>query len=79
MGMGGDIPRSIRGRGGSRNNGRTVTDPSLMRGEGWIRCCLCGKLHERPYPGLWVDEDGITWDICIACHVWEERLAALED
>ena len=39
-------------------------DPSLMRGDGWVRCCICGELHERPYPNLARDADGFLWDVC---------------
>lgn len=39
-------------------------DASLMRGEGWVRCTICGELHEHPYPNLAVDERGIVWDVC---------------
>lgn len=42
-------------------------DAALMRGDGWVRCCLCGELHERPYPGLYVDPEGQRWDMCIGC------------
>jgi len=39
-------------------------DASLMRGDGWVRCCICGELHERPYERLAVDLDGERWDVC---------------
>jgi hypothetical protein len=43
-----------------------VTDPDLMRGEGWVRCCVCGELHTHPYPNLARDKnDGALWDVCI--------------
>jgi hypothetical protein len=41
-----------------------VTDPALMRGPGWVRCCICGQLHEHPYGGLAVDQEGERWDVC---------------
>lgn len=41
-----------------------VVDSSLMRGEGWVRCCICGELHESPYDRLAVDSDGWKWDVC---------------
>lgn len=41
-----------------------MTDPALMRGDGWVRCCICGQLHERPYPNLAVDRQGSKWDAC---------------
>jgi hypothetical protein len=37
---------------------------SLMRGDGWVRCCVCGALHVAPYPGLARDVDGSMWDVC---------------
>jgi hypothetical protein len=40
-------------------------DPSLMRGDGWVRCCICGELQERPYPNLAVDGEGQRWDVCV--------------
>ena len=39
-------------------------DPGLMRGDGWVRCQICGELHEAPYPRLAVDSDGEKWDVC---------------
>jgi hypothetical protein len=42
-------------------------DPSLMRGEGWVRCCICGELHWDPYPGLYRDPGGVLVDVCIEC------------
>lgn len=39
-------------------------DPMLMRGDGWIRCCICGELHVRPFAGLALDRDGVRWDVC---------------
>jgi len=42
----------------------TMTDPSLMRGEAWVRCCICGELHTHPYPRLARDGDGALWDVC---------------
>ena len=41
-----------------------MTDFRLMRGEGWVRCCICGALHEDPYPNLFVDDDDERWDFC---------------
>jgi hypothetical protein len=41
-----------------------VTDSALMRGDGWVRCCICGELHERPYPNLARDAAGDLWDAC---------------
>jgi hypothetical protein len=35
-----------------------------MRGDGWVRCCICGELHERPYPNLARDAAGDLWDAC---------------
>jgi hypothetical protein len=40
-------------------------DQSLMRGEGWIRCTICGELHVDPFDGLAVDANGVKWDVCI--------------
>ena len=39
-------------------------DPSLMRGDGWVRCCICGELHWHPYPDLHRDDNGELWDVC---------------
>ena len=41
-----------------------MVDASLMRGDGWVRCCICGTLHERPYPDLFRDASGHLWDTC---------------
>lgn len=41
-----------------------MVDTSLMRGEGWVRCTICGALHVEPYPNLVTDTDGVTWDVC---------------
>ena len=41
-----------------------MTDFRLMRGEGWVRCCICGELHEPPWPNLATDEDGDLTDVC---------------
>ena len=41
-----------------------MTDSSLMRGEDWVRCCICGELHTKPYPNLVIEDDGSRWDIC---------------
>jgi len=43
---------------------REMTDSSLMRGEDWVRCCICGELHTKPYPNLVIEDDGSRWDIC---------------
>ncbi len=40
-----------------------MVDPDLMRGDGWIRCCICGRLHLAPYDELARDESG-KWDVC---------------
>jgi hypothetical protein len=40
-----------------------MTDPDLMRGDGWMRCCICGQLHVRPFDGLARDMSGY-WDVC---------------
>lgn len=34
-----------------------------MRGAGWVRCCICGELHEDPYPNL-ARVDGTLVDVC---------------
>ena len=44
-----------------------MTDSALMRGEGWVRCCICGALHVEPFENLMVDEDGVRWDVCVGC------------
>jgi hypothetical protein len=42
----------------------------LMRGDDWIRCCLCFERFEIPrdkdklYPA---DEPGKVWDVCREC------------
>lgn len=41
-----------------------MTDASLMRGNDWVRCCICGELHADPYPDLAVDDGGVVWDVC---------------
>jgi hypothetical protein len=41
-----------------------MTDHRLMRGEGWVRCCICGELHTEPYLTLAKDVDGHRWDVC---------------
>lgn len=41
-----------------------MTDPALMKGDGWVRCAICGELHTRPYERLAVDRDGNVWDVC---------------
>ena len=40
-----------------------MTDSSLMRGPGFVRCAMCGELHVDPYPNLAVI-DGEMWDLC---------------
>lgn len=45
-----------------------MTDARLMRGVGWVRCCICGELHTPPYDDLYVDEDDVKWDMCEECH-----------
>lgn len=42
-----------------------MVDFSLMRGEDWVRCCICGALHVDPYPDLHRDTDGELMDICV--------------
>lgn len=39
----------------------------MTRGDGWILCCICFKLHLDPYPDLYVDEHGYKWDYCKGC------------
>lgn len=41
-----------------------MTDPALMRGDGWVRCCICGKLHIHPFEYLARDEEGFLVDVC---------------
>lgn len=41
-----------------------MVDTSLMRGEGWVRCCICGELHTAPYPDLHRDSVGQIFDLC---------------
>jgi hypothetical protein len=41
-----------------------MTDPSLMRGNNWVRCCMCGELHTEPFDNLAKDKNGVYWDIC---------------
>jgi len=45
-----------------------MVDHSLMRGDDFVRCCICGELHGLisgvTPPGLAVDEAGIVWDVC---------------
>lgn len=41
-----------------------MVDASLMRGDGWVRCCICAELHVRPFEGLAVDAAGERWDVC---------------
>jgi hypothetical protein len=45
----------------------TLPPVSLMRGDGWQRCCICFDLHERPFPNLYVDPEGQMWDMCRDC------------
>lgn len=44
-----------------------MTDPTLLRGDGWVRCCVCFEVHYAPYPDLYIDKDGIKWDWCKGC------------
>lgn len=48
----------------TKETSEAMTDPTLMRGDGWVRCCMCGALHEDPYPDLAVDTEGNRWDMC---------------
>lgn len=49
-----------------RHRDRTdMTDPALMRGEGWVRCAICGELHVEPFALLARDSEGLKWDVCI--------------
>jgi hypothetical protein len=41
-----------------------MVDPALMRGESWVRCCICGELHTEPFMTLAKDADGVRWDVC---------------
>lgn len=41
-----------------------MADARLMRGDGWIFCCICFALHEEPFDALFVDDDGTRWDVC---------------
>lgn len=41
-----------------------MVSPDLMRGVGWIRCCICGELHTAPYPRLALDIEGDRNDVC---------------
>ncbi len=41
-----------------------MVHPSLMQGDGWIRCCICGALHEHPYPNLVLEITGFRTDVC---------------
>lgn len=39
---------------------------SLMRGDNWVRCCICFELHSPPFTFLAVDPtDGLRWDVCV--------------
>lgn len=49
-----------------------MVDPGLMRGAGWVRCCICGRLHEAPYPFLFRDVEGELWDLCNGTCAMEE-------
>lgn len=44
-----------------------MTDPALMRGPDWVRCCLCGEVHVAPFDGLARASDGQLWDMCATC------------
>lgn len=42
-----------------------MTDQALMRGDGWVRCAICGAFHTDPeYPLLAIDTAGQRWDVC---------------
>lgn len=41
-----------------------MVDSRLMRGDGWVRCCICGERHEWPFDGLYRDADGDLVDVC---------------
>jgi len=41
-----------------------MTDMSLMRGDGWVRCVICGELHKPPWSNLYRDRFGSLWDVC---------------
>lgn len=41
-----------------------MSDPHLMRGSNWVRCCICGEVHVKPYPDLFIDQHGALWDVC---------------
>lgn len=56
-----------------------MTDFRLMRGEGWVRCCICGHLHTDPYPDLYVDPLGEMWDECRTCHQHSASYQARND
>jgi len=56
---------------------RRVTDPDLMRGDGWVRCCICGELHVRPFDGLARDSSG-KWDVCSGQCAREAGIEELE-
>ena len=56
-----------------------MTDPALMRGDGWVRCSFCGQLHVDPYPDLYVDEAGDRWDVCRSCAEEEKRANEAHD
>jgi hypothetical protein len=49
---------------GGRRLTSELTDPALMRGDGWVRCCICGELHTEPFERLAVDDEGQRWDVC---------------
>ena len=34
-----------------------------MRGDGWVRCCICGELHTPPYESLAIQQ-GDKYDVC---------------
>lgn len=56
-----------------------MTDPALMRGDGWVRCAMCGALHVAPFPGLYVDAQGVRWDVCAKCAEDEIRAGEAHD
>lgn len=41
-----------------------MVDPALMKGDDWVRCCICGDIHHAPYPRLATDREGNRWDVC---------------
>lgn len=53
-----------------------TTHTDLMRGDDWVRCCICFDLHVAvvvntpeggstlSFPSLAIDDAGIVWDVC---------------